>query len=118
MGKGGGSESRRARALNAGKKIPAPGIVVLKYDMLYVLLVIGSQRIKIELLPIDVAVVLPSAGIILVKLDTSKNTLFALDRANESNNAMHSTGNINDIAKGDVRRHGTAGCRRGHHVRG
>lgn len=91
---------------------------MLKYDILYVLLVIESQRIKIELLPIDVAVVLPSAGIILVKLDTSKNTLFALDRANESNNAMHSTGNINDIAKGDVRRHGTAGCRWGHHVWG
>jgi hypothetical protein len=33
MGKG-GIESRRGRALDAGKKIPAPGIVVLKYDML------------------------------------------------------------------------------------
>jgi hypothetical protein len=41
-----------------------------------------------------------------------------LDRTNKSNNAMHSTGNINDIAQREVRRHGTAGCRRGHHVWG
>ena len=48
--------------------------------------------------PVNITVVLPPCGKVLVQLDTSEDAVLALYGANEANGALHIARNVNDVA--------------------
>lgn len=96
--------------MGRGTNIPAPSIVVVKYDTLA-----SGQRMEhifvsqvlrgrsgASYVPIDVAAVLASRSKLGIELNTSKDTLLAADRADEAHETVHAAGDVDGVAHGDI----------------
>ena len=116
-------ELRRA-ALAMGRKMPAPGTMVAKYDTLWkcdahVSLVRGATESEKRLgcIPIHIAAVLPPRCEVRVQLHASKCALLALDVAKEAYRSMHAAGHVDSVANDNVLGGGPARRHRSHIAR-
>ena len=66
------------------------------------------------ILPIDIAIVLPSIGKVWKQFDAGKDAPFALNRTNKTNGTLQATRNIDRVAESDIGGLGTAWCCRNH----
>lgn len=94
-------------ALFMGRKIPAPGRVVVKYETLYRIRIgCSSKRDKKHLggadLPFYLTGILPPLRELGVQLHASKSALLSLDGTDEANGPEHVAWDFDDIANEEV----------------
>ncbi len=100
----------RRAVLVRGTKMPAPGAIVAKYEILWNMDQHPSTGRSGKgrggsaglYAPIHIAAVLAPGRKIRVQLYPSKGSLFPLDTANKAHNAVHTARHVDRVADGEV----------------
>jgi len=109
----------RRMALLIGRKMPAPGIDVVKYEILHGPLANPLRaQCRSPVLPIHISAVLPSARELLAQLDASKHAILALHAAYVLDHAVHGARDVDQIPDLEIVAAPAGGRERRHPPRG